>query len=255
MLDFFRKYQRYFFLVITVVIIISFSFFGADSTLGSNNWREQIAFKAVNGHEVSRMDLDEMAQFLATDNEDKMTFGGAWGPNFLNDGVIRKDFLETGLGEELALAYAQDLQPDIEKRLTKEKKYVLYTHPLAPYLSVSNAWNHFAPEMNANFDALRAAENGMDPRAFKSRVNLYLGEKKIPAPTLRYVLRYQEKQYNWLQPDDKLNQTDLSLFGYHTVEDWLRPILPAWSLNLSSTPPFWPKRRGMMFPKRRYSPI
>lgn len=223
MLDFFRKYQRYFFLVITVVIIISFSFFGAGNTLGSNNWREQIAFKAVNGHEVSRMDLDEMAQFLATDNEDKMTFGGAWGPNFLNDGVIRKDFLETGLGEELALAYAQDLQPDIEKRLKKEKKYVLYTHPQAPYLSVSNAWNHFAPEMNANFDALRTAENGMDPGAFKSRVNLYLGEKKIPAPTLRYVLRYQEQQYNWLQPDDKLNQTDLSLFGYHTVEDWFGP--------------------------------
>src|ERR1700722_696233 len=134
MLDFFRSYQRYFFLVITVVIIISFSFFGTYSTLGSNQWREQIAFKAVNGHEVTRMDVDELALFLATDNEDKMLYGGAWGPNFLNDGVIRKDFLETGLAEELALAYQDDLQSDIEKRLAKEKKYTLYTHPQAPFL-------------------------------------------------------------------------------------------------------------------------
>ncbi len=33
MLAFFRKYQRYFFLVITIVIVISFSFFGTYSTL------------------------------------------------------------------------------------------------------------------------------------------------------------------------------------------------------------------------------
>lgn len=223
MLDFFRKYQRYFFLVITVVIIISFSFFGTYSTLGSNQWREQIAFKAVNGREVSRMDVDEMALFLATDVEDKVQYGGAWGPNFLNDGVIRKDFLETGLGEELALAYKDELASEMDKRLAKEKKYVLYAHPQAPFLSVSNAWNYFAPEMNANFDTLRAAQEGVDPHAFKSRIKLYLGEKKIPPSTLRYLLRYQEKQLDWLQPDEKLNHIDLSLFGYHTLDDWFGP--------------------------------
>lgn len=223
MLNFFRKYQRYFFLVITVVIIISFSFFGTYSTLGSNTWREQIAFKAVNGHEVIRADVDEMAAFLATDNEDKILFGGAWGPNFLNDGVIRKDFLETGLAEELVLAYQEDLQADIDRRLAKEKKYTLYSHPQAHFLSVENVWNYFAPQMNIHFGALKVAQNGLDPNAFKSRVQLYLGEKQIPASTLKYVLRYQEKQYNWLPPDEKLNQTDLSLFGYHTLEDWFGP--------------------------------
>lgn len=220
MLDFFRRYQRYFFLVITVVIIISFSFFGTYSTLGSNNWREQIAFKAVNGKDVTRSDLDEMALFLATDNEDKMLYGGAWGPNFLNDGVLRKDFFETGLGQELAFAYQEDLQEDINKRLAKERKYVLYSHPQARFLGVENVWNYFAPEMNANFDTLRAAQNGLDVDAFNSRVKLYLAEKQLPASTLRHILRYQEKQYNWLKPDEKLNQTDLSLFGYHTTEDW-----------------------------------
>lgn len=223
MLDFFRRYQRYFFLVITVVIIISFSFFGTYSTLGSNTWREQVAFKAVNGHEVLRLDVDDMALFLATDNEDKLLYGGVWGPNFLNDGVIRKDFLETGLAQELALAYRQDLQEDIEKRFVKEKKYVLYTHPQAKFLGVENIWNYFAPTMNAHYDTLRAAQEGLDADAFNSRVKLYLGEKQLPSPMLRQILRYQEKQYNWLTPDDKLNQIDLSLFGYHTVEDWFGP--------------------------------
>jgi GcvH upstream region-like protein len=223
MLDFFRRYQRYFFLVITVVIIISFSFFGTYSTLGSNTWREQIAFKAINGREVTRFDVDEMALFLATDSEDKMLYGGVWGPNFLNDGVIRKDFLETGLAQELALAYADDLQEDIHKRLAKEKKYTLYSHPQAPFLSVENVWSYFAPQMNVDFDALQAAQNGLDPQAFRQRVNLYLAEKQLPASTLRYVLRYQEKQYSWLKPDDRLNQMDLSLFGYHTLEDWFGP--------------------------------
>lgn len=220
MLDFFRRYQRYFFLVITVVIIISFSFFGTYSTLGSNTWREQVAFRAVNGHDVIRSDVDEMALFLATDNDDKTLYGGVWGLNFLNDGVIRKDFLETGLAQQLALAYEPDLQGDIKKRLEKEKKYKLYTHPGAPFLSVKNVWSYFSPQMNTHFEALQAADNGLHPSAFANRVQLYLDGRKISSPMLRYVLRYQEKQYEWLKPDDRLGQMDLSLFGYHTLEDW-----------------------------------
>lgn len=128
MLEFFRRYQRYFYLVITIVTIISFSFFGTYSTLNSSNaWREQIAFTAINGKEVTRYDVDEMAIFLATDSEDKLLFGGMWGPNFLNDGVIRKDFLETGLAQELIAYYQGDLEEELQKKLEKEKtlNYIL----------------------------------------------------------------------------------------------------------------------------------
>ena len=223
MLDFFRRHQRYFFFVITVVIIISFSFFGTYSALSPNSWGEQVAFVAVNGREVTRMDVDEMALFLGTDAQDKMLFGGAWGPNFLNNGVIRNDFFQSGIGQELALAYPQDLSADIDKRLAKEKTYKPYAHPQAPFLSVENVWNYFAPAMKVEFDALQGAANGMTPDAFKSRVSLYLSQAQIPDSTLRYILRYQEKQYSWLKPDERLNQTDLSLFGYHTLEDWFGP--------------------------------
>lgn len=227
MLDFFRKYQRYIFLLITVVIIISFSFFGTYSTIDSNPniWREQIAFKAVNGQEITRQELEETANFLSTDNEDKILFGGAWGPNFLNDGVIRKDFVESNLITELALAYSEELKEDFEKRAAKEKKFTLYSHPDAQFLGVESVWKHFSPEMAANFNALKKAPNPLTAEAFKNRVALFAAEKQIPASTLRYILRYQEKQYNWLQPDPKLDQIDLSLFGYHTLEDWFGPRL------------------------------
>lgn len=220
MLDFFRRHQRYFFLVITVVIVISFSFFGTYNTLGNNQWREQIAFKAVDGSDITRIELDEMAIFLSSDNEDKILFGGAWGPNFLNDGVIRKNFLETGMAEQLIGAYVNDLQEDFVMRHEKEKRYTPYAHPQAKFLSVANAWNYFAPEMHTHFNLLRQATDPTDSKAVKARIELFLTEKKVPPSTLRQVLKYQQQQYSWLPQDPNLDRTDLSLFGYHTLEDW-----------------------------------
>jgi GcvH upstream region-like protein len=223
MLNFFRQYQRYFFFVITVVIIITFSFFGTYDATGSNVWREQIAFTAINGKEIPRGDVDEMAIFLATNSEDKRYFGGAWGPNFLNDGVIQKNFLETGLAQELVLAYQADLQEELDKRLAKEQKYTLYTHPQARFIGIENAWSHFSPEMNTYYRGLKTSTNSLDAEAFQNRVKLYLAEKKLPAPMLRQILHYQENQQSWLSPDETLDQLDLSLFGYHTLEDWFSP--------------------------------
>ena len=223
MLEFFRKYQRYFFLIITVVIIISFSFFGTYNTITSNPIHEQIAFKAVDGTEVTRAELEEMAIFLGTDKQDKLLFGGLWGPNFLNDGVVKNDILATGLAAILTEQYANDIQPDLYTRLEKEKRYALYVHPEAKFLNVESAWGYFAPSLKGSFDELRHSNNPISPEALNARINLYLGEKKFPAPLLRQVLRYQEKQYSWLTPDINLDRTDLSLFGYHTVEDWFGP--------------------------------
>jgi GcvH upstream region-like protein len=223
MLEFFRKYQRYVFIVISIVIIISFSFFGTYSTLDSNSFREQIAFTAVDGKEVTRHELDEMALFIGTDADDKLLFGGIWGPNFFNDGVIKKDFLQTGLAGVLVAQYPELVQPDLKTRFEKEKRYSLYVNPQARFIGTETAWSYFAPELKTQFYALRSAPHPLTPEAFASRVALYLGEKQFPSPLLRQVLRYQEKQYSWLTPDPFLNQVDLSLFGYHTIEDWFGP--------------------------------
>jgi GcvH upstream region-like protein len=224
MLSFFRKYQRFFFLVITVVIVISFSLFGTYNTLlKETSYHEQNAFTAIDGKKVSRTELDQMAIFLATDTHDKAVFSGAWGPNFLNDGVIVKNFLQTGLGTMLAASYQQEVAVDLQPRLEKEKRYVNYAHPTASFISAENAWNYFAPEIKNNLQELREESKAESPEAFSLRANLYLAERQFPAQMLRQVLHYQERQYGWVTPDQNLDRTDLALFGYHTLEDWFGP--------------------------------
>jgi len=223
MLDFFRRHQRYFFVMITIVIVISFSFFGTYNSLSDSPFREQIAFKAVDGSVVTRHELDEMASFIGTDASDKLLSGGMWGPNFLNDGVISKDLLETGLGVILANDYHQDIRPDLMIRLEKEKRYSLYNHPQAKFIGTEAAWNYFAPGMSEYYQTLRSAKDPISPQALQARIALFLAQKKFPQHILRQVLRYQEKQYEWVAPDRNLDRTDLSLFGYRHLEDWFGP--------------------------------
>jgi GcvH upstream region-like protein len=223
MLGLLRKHQRYLFIFITIVVIISFSFFGTYSTMISNYTPEPIAFQAVDGADVKRADLDEMVLFLSTDGQDKLLLGGLWGPNFLNDGVVKKDFLETGLANILAAQYFPDLEQDLAIRHEKEKRNILYVHPQAKFLSVETAWSYLAPGMKQNYESLRNAKSPASPEGFLPRVQLYLNQREFPAPSLQYVLRYQEKQYTWLAPDPNLERADLSLFGYHTLEDWFGP--------------------------------
>lgn len=223
MLGFFRKYQRYFFLVITVVIIISFSFFGTYKALIGNVYRDQIAFTAIDGEEIKRSELDQLVLFLGTDAEDKQLAGGQWGPNFLNDGVIKKNFLQTGLAELIALQYPGELGLDLQSRLEKEKRFTLYVHPQAQFLGVETIWNYMAPEMKENYDLLRQSSNPIDEKTFAARVQLFNSEKKLSGPLLKQILRQQQRQYAWLTPDPNLDRIDLSLFNYHTVEDWFGP--------------------------------
>lgn len=223
MLEFFRKHQKYFFVVITVVVIISFSFFGTYDTLAGNAVHEQVAFTSIDGTDIKRGELDSMVYFIGTDNEDKRMFGGIWGPNFLNDGVIKKDFFTTGLAEILVLAYPETVLQDLAPRFEKEKRFTLYTHPQAQFLSTEAAWAYFVPNMKSYFDALRNAKDPISANAFAARVGLYLSERRFPPQMLRQVLAYQQKQYSWLPADPNLEHLDLSLFGYHTIEDWFGP--------------------------------
>jgi len=220
MLAFFRKYQRYFFIVITVVIVISFSFFGTYQAVPEAQFNEEMAFRAIDGTAISRQELDETIRFIATDNDDKILFGAESNPNFLNDGVIKKDIIQTGIAELIAMHYSKDIEADLQARLQKEKNYRPYVHPEGNFVSAETAWMNFAPSLKEGFEALQASDNATSQRAFANRIKLFLAEKHFPSPILRQVLRYQEKQYSWITPDDNLNRIDLSLFGYHTTEDW-----------------------------------
>jgi hypothetical protein len=90
MLQLLRRYQRYIFFFITIIIILSFSFFGTYSALDKVGHPDKVAFKAVDGSSVSVAELEAMTLFLRSDSNDKLLSGGIWGPNFLNDGVSAK---------------------------------------------------------------------------------------------------------------------------------------------------------------------
>lgn len=220
MLAFMRKHQKYFYVIITIVICISFSFFGTYSTLSGNSVHEQVAFTTVSGDPVTRLDLEEMALFIGTDKSDKVLFGGIWGPNFLNNGVLQKDFFETGLASILAETYSKDIEGDLKSRLAKESRYTPYSHPHVPYLNSINVWSYFAPGITTNLKTLQSALDPLTPEALDARVELFLAERKFPSPYLSQMLRLQEKQNRSIPHDSTLEDHDFSLFGYHTAEDW-----------------------------------
>lgn len=223
MLAFMRKHQKYFYVVITFVIVISFSFFGTYGALSGNAIHEQVAFTTLGGEAISRSELEEMALFIGSDSEDKKLFGGVWGPNFLNDGVIKKDFLETGLAALLIEAYASDLEVDFRHRFAREQRFKPYEHPEAPFLSSLAAWHYFAPAIPGYLERLKQSKDPLSPEALQTRIDLYLAEKRFPAPYLSQVLAYQERQNKWIEHDEALDRQDMSLFGYHLVEDWFGP--------------------------------
>ncbi|MFV0339329.1 MAG: hypothetical protein ACK5MA_01680 [Parachlamydiaceae bacterium] len=218
-----RKHQKYFFIAITIVIVTSFSFFGTYDTLGGNSIHEQIAFNTVSGEGVTRGELDEFTSFISTDSLDKLIWGGVQGPNFLNDGVIRNDILMTGLGNILAENYKDSLVVDFAQRLTREQRYKPYARKDAPYISSITAWNYFAPEIPGNLQVLQSAKDPLAQEAFDARVQLFLNERRFPSYYLAQVLKQQERQNNTLARDPALDRGDLSLFGYHTLDDWFGP--------------------------------
>lgn len=218
MLEFFRRYQRGFFIVITVVIVISFSFFGTYQTFESKEQEDKVAFTALDGSKVRRSEVTDMVAFLTSDSHDYLFSGGSGNP--LNDGVLASDILESGLAQVIAEPYLIEIGKEQETRLEREKRYKPYTHPRASFLTAEQIWAYYAPDLKTNFDLLRNSESAKSKDAFAARVNLFVAERNFPSAYLRQFLRYQEASYKWLPPDQNLPQVDLSLFGYHSTEEW-----------------------------------
>lgn len=223
MLQFFRRYQRYFLIVVTAIIIVSFSFFGTYSAIARGETRDTTAFHSITGRVVKRSEVQQMALFLATDRTDKQLYGPAMGANFLNDGVIRNDFLASGLGEEAILSYLDLLSSDLVTRRDRERRYQPYVHPEARFLSAERVWSYFAPTLSEGFEAMRSVESPASSSGVRLRIALYLEEQKFPQHALKKMLKYQQDQYAWIPSDPYLMQRDLALFGYHSAEDWFGP--------------------------------
>ncbi len=113
MLEFFRTYQRFFFIAITAVIILSFLFFGAASTENLEHLDCETGASApithtVTGHPVSLAEIQDLCRFIACAAEPVSDSQGKI--NLCNDGVLRNDFMKTGLDTLLHTAYPEAAQ-------------------------------------------------------------------------------------------------------------------------------------------------
>jgi len=216
MFSFFRRYQRAIFFVITVVIILSFSFFGTYSSIDTGG-EDPVLFTSVNGSKIRRMEFNDYIRFLSADSH----LGGE-GEFFnpLNDGVFALDIIQSGVGETLADRFSDQFSKEWIAKNLREKVYAPYQHPSAPFVSALQIWNYFAPDIARSLEQYKALESSDCTEIFRKKAELYLAERTFPALYLRQVLAYQQKQFQWLEPDPALDAKPLALFGYNQISEW-----------------------------------
>lgn len=201
MLHFFRKHQKYFFLVITFVIVMTFIFFGSYQAIAP----------MVRGGVEEKNHETLMSEFLNSENW--MVSRRVLETNFLNDGVISKEFLETGMAQLMAKIKPEDSL--YREKFEKEKSYISYQHPLIPTLSAEMIWSHCAPEIPGKLKAFQKSGG-----SFKARSELFLAQKNFPPSFLTQFIRYQEQSYPQSFGDPKLMREDIAIFGYQNLSDW-----------------------------------
>ena len=221
MLSFFRTYQRYFFFFIAIVIVISFSFFGTHATLGSAKKQEDYSIGlACDGSQMKRREIDDIMRFISTDSYDGELQKARRMPNFLNPGVIRKDFFSTGLAVILAEHHFKAIEKDFRERVTQHKNYRPYEHPSAPFIGVASLLGEILPKQKSRLDRFLADKKEVTPETFSLLVDLYLEEQAFPSSILRQYLMFQQKQYHWIEPDPHLAHINLNLFYCTSLEEW-----------------------------------
>lgn len=204
MLQFFRRHQKYFFIFTTVIIVFSFAFFGTYQAFSPgmrSSAKDERSYTA------------QMTEFLNT--EQWMSPGKQRALNFLNDGVVSREFLETGMARALAEKQSERFASQLEELHEKERSYVPYKHPFLPGLGAESVWAMLAPDLPAKLHALQAEGAG-----FAEREALFLAERECPPSFLSQVMRYQEQSNPNMPQDMRLAKEDLALFGYHTLSDW-----------------------------------
>lgn len=202
-MNFLRKYQRALLIVVSVMTIASFSFFGTFSSFqnGDRVVDKEIA-KAVNGSPIMERDVQAMIRFLS--------FGGA--------SVVEKDLLATGMAPILAERYFNEIRDEFQGKLEKINKYKPYIHPQAPFLSAEEIWKRFVPDMSVHLTSLK--KKNASPKAFALYCQLYLDQAAFPPTILKRILSYQQQQLGWAEPDPMMTEQRLALFGFQSLEEW-----------------------------------
>lgn len=218
MLHFLRTYQRILFLILTVIIVISFVFFGTYGTfMNAPSDEEAVVFKTADGQAVTRGSFERLKRFLIFD-ADVIPSATAF-PNYLNAGFLQKELVQTGALEEIALKNWQSVGSELEAKLVQEKSWRPFTHSENESISSLNVWQIFAPAIPENLVKLKNAQEPQE--VLKAHFALMKAEKNFPEPYLAQILSWQENKQKGLTSEVEQQRGCLSLFGYKDSLDWL----------------------------------
>ncbi len=223
MLTFFRKYQKGFFIVTTGAIIVSFLFFGGAGAMDKTvKIKEEPLFKAVNGSMVTKQKVERMVQFISFSHLDFLD-DRISSPNWLNDGVLEKEFLKSPLGALLAEKLMPQIQGELASVVKEARFFHPYRHPNAPFLTAEAVWGQFSAEGAKYASLLLGQGDIVDLKTFEILSAACLEHKSFPSVFLKRVLLYQENQDSRIRPDSGLPYADVSLLGLHSLQNWLGP--------------------------------
>jgi GcvH upstream region-like protein len=224
MLSFFRKHQRIFFIIVTVVVVISFSFFGTFSSFApsAQEGPDKALVKGIDGSEIMQREVSALCKLIGTSPLDKASRQRGNIPNLMNDSVIEKDLIASGMALMIARRYFDEIKPDIEACLTRIKSHRFYVHPQSPAVGAESIWNRFIPHLNQHLTLLKVHSDQATLETLSILLQLYLDQTALPSEFVRQLLMRQVEQLG-LTPDPQLAYADLSLFGFHTLEDWVGP--------------------------------
>lgn len=218
MLQFLKQHQRKIFIAITAMTIASFVFLGTFNTFvdAPQKMPDREVVKGVNGKPLMKRQLDALCALLSTSS---FVVGGRGLPNLLNDGVIERQLFSSA--DVLAAHYFPLFKEELEERFKKVRQFRPYVHPQVPLISAQNVWQRFAPQLFHRLNALKRHEE-VTPEVLTAMIQLYMEQANCPPELLKRILFFQMQQQG-LPMDPQLAQSDLSLFGFTSLEEWFGP--------------------------------
>lgn len=206
MMNFFRKHQKKLFIVIAVMTIASFTFFGTYGTVNQREIVDKEIGKALNGSKITDREVHGMVRFLSLPGSE----------------ILRDDLMASGLTALLAEKHFGEIREEFGEKLDCAKRYSPYVHPQAPFLSALQVWNRFIPQLSHHLTQLKAGD--VSPQTFSFYCQLYLDQNAFPPEIVSRILQYQQQQYSWITPDREMaDLRRMALFNAQSFEEWFGP--------------------------------
>lgn len=219
MLGFFRRFQKFFFIIVTFFIVVSFLFFGTNNAvMDKQEVADEKVGELVDGSPLMERRLQGLIAMLEHGIEE-----GTRTPNLLSDSMVHKRFILSGLGRILADHVFDDLEGELEERFQRASRYTPYQHPYAPHISAEQVWIQYCPQILGVLSQIKSHEGDFTKEQVDLLFDCYCAQASFPAPLLHQMLYYREQQSDGVRPDPGLQGANVALFGFESVKDWFGP--------------------------------